>query len=76
MKNHRTWAAKLFYGALLTALGLLLNVGNAKASWNDRQQLRSEIEQFHGYIQTHPRVFYGPAEQSAVGLQQKILVQS
>jgi len=56
MKNHRTWAAKLFYGALLTAFGLLLNVGSVKASWNDRQQLRSEIEQFHDYIQTHPRV--------------------
>jgi hypothetical protein len=56
MKNHRTWTAKLVYGALLMALGLLLNVGSANAAWNDRQQLRNEMEQFHDYIQTHPRV--------------------
>ena len=56
MKNHRTWATKLVYGALFTVLGLVLNVGSANASWNDRQQLRAEIEQFHDYLQTHPRV--------------------
>ncbi len=56
MKNHKTWAAKFIHGALLIALGLFLSAGSASAAWNDRQQLQSEIDQFHDYLQNHPRV--------------------
>ena len=56
MKNHQTRSAKLLYGALLIVLGVFLNVSSASAAWNDRQQLRNEIDQFHDYMQNHPRV--------------------
>jgi len=56
MKNHETRSAKLLYGALLIVLGVFLNVSSASAAWNDRQQLRNEIDQFHDYMQNHPRV--------------------
>ena len=56
MKSHETRSAKLLYGALLIVLGVFLNVSSASAAWNDRQQLRNEIDQFHDYMQNHPRV--------------------
>jgi hypothetical protein len=56
MKNDETLAAKFLYRALLIALAIFLSAGSATAAWNDRQQLRSEIDQFHDYIQKHPRV--------------------
>ena len=54
--KHQNLSRKLLYGAVLVIIGALLNVGSAVAGWSDRQQLRNEIEQFHDYLQNHPRV--------------------
>src|SRR3989442_12443986 len=54
--SHRKLASKMFYSAVFIPIGALLNVGTANDAWSDRQQLRNEIEQFHDYLQSHPRV--------------------
>ena len=54
--NHKNLSVKLLYGAALVVIGALLNLGTANAAWSDRQQLRNEMEQFHDYLQNHPRV--------------------
>jgi hypothetical protein len=54
--NPKTLSVKCLYGALLLALGIFWNLGTANAAWSDRQQLRNEIDQFHDYLQSHPRV--------------------
>ena len=54
--NHKNLSGKLFYSAVLILIGTLLNVGSANAGWNDREQLRNEIDQFQDFLQSHPRV--------------------
>ena len=54
--SHKKLASKVFYSAVFILIGALLNVGSANAAWNDRGQLRNEMDQLHDYFQSHPRV--------------------